>query len=117
MTAGVACARHAPVTCFAQRTRLPVAVTDLVIAECYFALRHHHDVPHRKAIAALMAFVSDARIRYAGVGARVLKNMPDKEAGAGLVDRLMHGGHESDDIVVLTFDRAAARLPGAQLLG
>ena len=94
-----------------------VAVSDLVIGEAYFALRHHYEVPHRKAIVALTALISDPRIRPMGVARRVLANMPDKEAGAGLMDRLIHGGYEVEDMTLLTFDRAAARLSGAQLMG
>ena len=43
--------------------------------------------------------------------------MPDKKAGACLMDRLIRGAYESEGMVLLTFDRGAARLPGAQLLG
>ena len=93
------------------------AISDLVIGESYFALRHHYDVPHRKAIAALTALVSDPRIRSVGVAASVLANLPEKETGAGLMDRLIHGGYELEGMMLLTFDRSAARLPGAQLLG
>jgi predicted nucleic-acid-binding protein len=94
-----------------------VAVSDLVIGEAYFALRHHYAVPHRKAIAALTALISDPRIRCTGIAERVLATMPEKDAGAGLIDRLIHGGYESEGMVLLTFDRGAARLPGGQLLG
>ena len=93
-----------------------VAVSDLVIGETYFALRHHYDVPHRKAIAALTALASDARIRCSGVAGRVLANMPDTKDGAGLMDRLIHGGYQSEGMTLLTFDRGAARLPDATLL-
>jgi predicted nucleic acid-binding protein len=37
------------------KPRGSVAVSDLVIGESYVALRHHYEVPHRKAIAALIA--------------------------------------------------------------
>ena len=97
-------------------TRGSVAVSDLVIGESYFALRHHYDVPHRRAISALAALVSDPRIRCTGTAAQVLASMPDRETGAGLMDRLIHGGYESDGITLLTFDRAAARLHSARLL-
>ena len=93
-----------------------IVVSDLVIGESYFALRHHYEVPHRKAIAALAAMVSDPRIRCMGVAGRVLAAMLDRESGAGLMDRLIHGGYEVEDMTLLTFDRGAARLPGAQLL-
>lgn len=71
----------------------------MVIGEAYFALRHHYEVPHRKAVAALRALVADPRVQ-----------------STGLMHRLIHRGYESDGIVVLTFDRDAARLPGARLL-
>lgn len=93
-----------------------VAVSDLVIGEAYFALRHHYGVPHRKAIVALAALISDPRIFSTGVGARVLANVPDRDAGPGLMDRLIHGAYEAEQMLLLTFDRSAARLPGAQLL-
>ena len=32
------------------------------------------------------------------------------------MDRLIHAGYQQDDAVLLTFDRAAARLPDAQLI-
>ena len=93
-----------------------IAVSDLVIGEAYFALRHHYEVPHRKAIGALTALIADPRIRCLGTAGRVLANMPGKDAGAGLMDRLIHGGYEVEGVTLLTFDRGAARLPGAQLL-
>ena len=93
-----------------------LAVSDLVVAESYFALRHHYEVPHRKAIGALIALITDSRIHCTGIAARVLPSMPDKEQGAGFMDRLIHASYELEDVALLTFDRAAARLPGAVLV-
>jgi hypothetical protein len=36
---------------------------------------------------------------------------------AGLMDRLIHADYGRASAVCTTFDRAAARLPGAELLG
>lgn len=93
-----------------------VAVSDMVVAESYFALRHHYNVPHGRAVAALSALLSDARIRPTGVAAKVLAQVVGKESSPGLMDRLIHAGYQADDITTLTFDRSAARLPGAQLV-
>ncbi|MEO8336991.1 MAG: PIN domain-containing protein [bacterium] len=93
------------------------AISDIVVGEAYFALRHHYVVPHARAVGALSALLSDPRFHATGVAKRVLAQMPEREAGAGLMDRLIHGGYEHDDITMVTFDRAAARLPGAQRLG
>ena len=67
-------------------------------------------------MVARTALISDPRIRSMGVAGRVLANMPEKDAGAGLMDRLIHGGYEVEGMTLLTFDRGAARLAGARLL-
>lgn len=93
-----------------------VAVSDLVVGEAYFALRHHYDVPHAKALAALRALLSDPRIRPTGVARHVLSHPSSRDTAPGLMDRLIHAGYQRDDAVLLTFDRAAARLPEARLV-
>ncbi|CAN5771691.1 hypothetical protein BH11GEM1_BH11GEM1_33810 [soil metagenome] len=93
------------------------AISDIVVGEAYFALRHHYVVPHARAVGALSALLGDPRLRATGVARHVLARMPDRESGAGLMDRLIHGGYEQDDIAMVTFDRVAARLPGARRLG
>jgi predicted nucleic acid-binding protein len=92
------------------------ALSDLVVGESYFALRHHYAVPHARAVAALLDLLSDARVISTGVARTALANMPERESGAGFMDRLIHASYQADDFGMLTFDRAAARLPGAQLL-
>ncbi len=93
------------------------AISDIVIGEAYFALRHHYVVPHTRAVGALSALLSDPRFRATGVARHVLAHMPGREASAGLMDRLIHAGYAQDDIAMVTFDRVAARLPGAHRLG
>lgn len=93
-----------------------VALSDIVVGETYFALLHHYDVPHAKAIAALSALLSDPRVRSTGVARRVLAHASVRDTGPGLMDRLIHAGYQRDDAALLTSDRAAARLPGARLI-
>ncbi|MEP6496287.1 MAG: PIN domain-containing protein [bacterium] len=93
------------------------AISDMVVGEAYFALRHHYAVPHARAVGALFSLLSDARFRATGVAKHVLAQMPERETGAGLMDRLIHGGYEQDALPMLTFDRAASRLPGARRIG
>lgn len=93
-----------------------VAISDLVVSEAYFALRHHYSVPHERAVAALSALLTDTRMRSTGVAVRVLAQARGKATNPGLMDRLIHAGYEADDITMLTLDRAAARLPGARLV-
>ncbi len=91
-------------------------ISDMVVGEAYFALRHHYVVPHARAVAALSALVADSRIRTTGVAKQVLAHMPDRESGAGLMDRLIHGDYARDNVEMVTFDRAAARLSEARRL-
>ncbi len=94
----------------------PVVVSDLVVGETYFALRHHYDVPHAEAVATLRALLNDSRIFPTGVARQVLAMRPDEIATPGLIDLLIHGDYERAGARLLTFDRDAGRLPGARLL-
>ena len=94
----------------------PAALSDLVVGETYFALRHHYLVPHARAVTALRALVTDPRLRPTGVAPEVLESLPGNDTAPGLMDRLIHGDYERGGIELRTFDRAAARLPGAQLI-
>lgn len=94
----------------------PALLSDLVVGEAYFALRHHYRVPHRKAAAALRALLADERIQPTGVARDVLEAIGEADAAPGLMDRLIHGGYRHDGAALLTFDRDAAKLAGARLL-
>lgn len=94
----------------------PPAVSDLVVGESYFALRHHYGVPHRQAIAALRTLLGDPRIIATGAARRVLDEVQNEAAAPGLMDRLIHGDYDRTGAVLLTFDRDAGRLPGSELL-
>ncbi len=94
----------------------PVAISDLAVAEAYYALRHHYAVPHVQAVRLLRAIVSDPGVRPTGASARVLEHVAGEASGAGLIDRLLHADYADDGLEFVTFDRAASRLPGARLL-
>jgi len=92
----------------------PAMVSDIVVAESYFALRHHYDVPHREAVAALNGLLAGRRIRGTSA-ARAALAAAGREP-PGLIDRLIHGGYRDEGAVLVTFDRHAARLEKARLL-
>jgi predicted nucleic acid-binding protein len=92
-------------------------VSDLVVGESYFALRHHYGVPHTEAVAALRELLSDPRVHPSGAAADVLAAAAARETAPGFMDRLIHANYRRMDAVVLvTFDRAAAKLPKVRLL-
>jgi predicted nucleic acid-binding protein len=93
----------------------PVSVSDLVVGEAYFALRHHYRVPHRKAVAALAALLADAAVHATGGAAAVLALAGQAEV-PGVMDRLIHADYQRDGVALVTFDREAAKLAGVRLL-
>jgi predicted nucleic acid-binding protein len=91
-------------------------VSDLVVGETYFALRHHYQVPHAQAVAAIRAMLADRRVHATGVAPLVLEDLWLRDQPPGLMDRLIHGDYQADGVSTVTFDRAAARLADARLL-
>jgi predicted nucleic acid-binding protein len=92
-------------------------LSDLVVGETYFVLRHHYRVPHRAAVGSLRALLDDPRIQATGVARSVLAAEPESDLAPGLMDRLIHQDYRGHGAEMVTFDRDAARLEGARLLG
>ena len=97
-------------------TARSTGVSDLVVGEAYFALRHHYRVPHAETVRALRALLADARVEATGVAREVLAAAPESDTAPGLMDRLIHGDYRRDGADLVTFDRDAARLAGATFL-
>ncbi|MHB1862240.1 MAG: PIN domain-containing protein [Gemmatimonadaceae bacterium] len=94
-------------------------ISDLVVGETYFALRHHYGVPHAESLRQLTALVDDARIFPTGTARAVLAEAiaaGSSRTAPGLMDRLIRADYAKDDCEVTTFDRDFARLPGVRLL-
>jgi len=97
----------------------PVAISDLVVGESYFALRHHYAVPHNEAVRALLALLGDSQVRPTGAARAVLSDVIGQRSSAshaGLIDRLILADYRRDMLGIVTFDRALGKLPGAELL-
>lgn len=91
----------------------PVLVTDLVVVESYFALRHHYGVPDEEARARLAHMLSSGVVDSSPPDlGRVLA----LAAPPGLADHLILHRHTHLDATTLTFDRAQAGLDAAELL-
>lgn len=87
-----------------------VVVTDLVLAECYHALQYHYEVPKAEARLKIHAMLRSNIVRAEPASAiRAF----EREAGAGLVDRLIHERHRLAGATTITLDRRMAALEGA----
>jgi len=91
-------------------------VCDLVLAECYFALHHYYKFSKSDALASLRLFVGTLPV-VAGQTAREVLDLPQLAAAKpGFVDRLIHGESHSAGHALVTFEKAAAKLPATLLL-
>jgi predicted nucleic acid-binding protein len=87
-----------------------IIVTDLTIAETYFALHYHYGIPKAEARAKLLAM---AESRVMALSPPEAVEALEPSTGAGLVDRLIHTRHRCSGAVSWTFDRKMAALDGA----
>jgi predicted nucleic-acid-binding protein len=91
--------------------------SDLVVGEAYFALQHHYGVPKAKALVQLHALFDSGEVSATGCAAEVLKTPGLASAKPGFADRLIHAGYVVGEVDrVLTFERAAGKLPRTRVL-
>jgi predicted nucleic acid-binding protein len=91
-------------------------VSDLVVAEAYFALHYHYGVPKKEALAALRGMFADGEIESQGVAAAVLDTDALASAKPGMVDRLIQGGYVAAGGSMVTFEKAAGRLKSVRVI-
>jgi predicted nucleic acid-binding protein len=92
-----------------------VVVTDLVVAETFYALRHHYAVPQPVALSRLQEFFSAGVVQVEPVG--IAEALGQGARGhAGVVDRLIVARYRALGATTATFDRRQARLEGGALL-
>lgn len=92
-------------------------VSDLVVAEVYFALQHHYAVPKAEALTLIATFLAEKGIQALGAAATVLALSNLATAKPGFVDRLIHGAYEQHSVdEMLSFEKSAKRLAGVRVL-
>lgn len=91
-------------------------VSDLVLAEGYFALQHHYGLTKREALEALSTLLQTSPVRPSGTASTVLETPKLATARPGFVDRLIHADYRRHVDAMWTFETAAAKLPATHLL-
>lgn len=91
-------------------------VSDLVVAEAYFALQHHYGVSKQDARQGLRRLFADGEIEPLGAAAKVLAAEGMASAKPGFVDRLIHGAYAGAANQMVTFERAAGKLKSVRVL-
>jgi predicted nucleic-acid-binding protein len=97
-------------------SQVPVHVCDLVLAEAYFALQAFYGMPKAAAVEVLSGFAGTDGLIFSPHARAVLATKNLANAKPGFVDRLIHGeGHMAGKMLV-TFEKAARKLPGNVVL-
>lgn len=91
-----------------------VLVTDLVLAEAYFALHYHYGLAKDEARACLRRMADSGIVTIVPPEAVAAL---DPGGGAGVADRLIHARHRSVGAITLTFDKRMSAREGAVRLG
>lgn len=91
-------------------------VSDLVVAETYFALQHHYEVSKQDALMGLRRLFADGEIQPLGAAAEVLSVDGLASAKPGFVDRLIHGAYAGAADKMATFEKAAGKLRSVRVM-
>jgi predicted nucleic-acid-binding protein len=91
-------------------------VSDLVIAETYFALQFHYQITKADALSALSAFLASGEIMPTGEAGVILKQPGLSTAKPGFVDRLIHAGYTANNGRMVTFEKSGSKLAGIMVL-
>ena len=92
-------------------------LSDLVVAETYYALQHHYGVRKDDALKALHRLFEDGEIESMGEAGEVLATRGLASAKPGFVDRLIHGAYVAGGGRMATFETASAKLNSVVVLG
>ncbi|MCX6935710.1 MAG: PIN domain-containing protein [Verrucomicrobia bacterium] len=94
-----------------------IVISDLVVAETYFALRHHYKISQKEAILRIRQMLDSGLISCVGVAHEILAQAKLDSAGPGLIDRLIHLDYlRRDADHWVTSGKAGKRLPHARVL-
>ena len=95
-----------------------VLMSDMVVAESYFALHFHYGVPKRDALQALLDFLTSGWVQpqEGGTAVAALHASLDSSAKVGFVDRLIHLQYRTMSASMVSSERAAARLERTVIL-
>ncbi|MEO6245081.1 MAG: PIN domain-containing protein [Opitutaceae bacterium] len=91
-------------------------VSDLVVAEAYFALQYHYAVPKKEALAALRRMFAEGEVIALGAAAEVLETPALATAKPGFIDRLIQAGYSAAGGTMATFEQASGKLAAVRVL-
>lgn len=91
-------------------------VSDLVLAEVYFALQSFYQMPKADALTAIATFIQHSGVTTTPVARTVLALPNLASTKPGFVDRLIHGSSHAAGHTFVTFEKAAKKFPATVVL-
>lgn len=93
-------------------------LSDMVVAETYFALHAHYGVPKREALSGIRSLLESGDVEPSADGCAldVLRQMEHAPQKPGFVDRLIHGQYLRSARNVASFESAFRKLRGGIVL-
>lgn len=99
-----------------ERSGAKVFVSNLVIMEAYFACQHHYGMPKEAVLEGLLKLLSLTTFVVHPLLPSLL-SVPDlATAKPGFLDRLIHAEATTARLPLVTFEKAAGRLPQTTVL-
>ncbi len=102
----------------ANRNGASVFVSDTVVLEAYFALQTAYNVSKKAALLALAEMFHSGAVQPepGGCAKDVLDACLHSASKPGFADRMIHARYRSHGAKMLTFEKAASKLPGTEVL-
>lgn len=95
-----------------------VLVSDMVLAEAYYALQHHYGVSKREALEAFRELLTTSSVEASPEMMEVLATPGLESAKPGFIDRVIYRGYlRSGADRMATFEKAGAKLSDIDVLG
>lgn len=91
-------------------------VSDLVLSEAYFALQSFYKVPKSQAIEMISLWATNSGFQISKNAREVIALPNLASAKPGFVDRLIHGECHGQGQTLVTFEKAAKKLPATLVL-
>jgi len=88
-----------------------VFVSNLVVSEAYFACQHHYRMPKAEVLAGLSILLSTPTFVVQPGLLDLLAMDGLATAQPGFLDRLIHAEYAASSLNLVTFEKAASRLP------
>lgn len=98
------------------QAHVTIHVSDLVLAEAYFALQASYRFSKAEALETLSDFAQSGHATISPSAAATLATPGLATAKPGFVDRLIHGASQSAGHTLVTFEKSAKKLPDTRVL-